>query len=404
MGYFTAWGIYQRNFFVKNLVTSGSAAKLTHINYAFGNISPSGECFIVNQSGEGDAWADYARSFPADQSVDGTGDTWNQPLRGNFNQLRELKAQYPQLRVLISLGGWTWSDRFSDVALTQASREKFVRSCVDLYLKGNLPLYDGAGGAGSASGVFDGIDVDWEYPASPGLDPSAHRPEDSRNYTLLMQAFRRQMDALSTSTGRRYDLTAAVPSDPAKIAKFEIGEVSRILDFINIMAYDFRGAWDAQGPTNFHSNLFPDPSSPGGADFRAFSVATAVDAWRAGGASADKLVVGVPFYGRGWTGVAGGGDGLYQAAGQPAPATYEAGYEDFKVLRSLPGYTSYRHPVTKQSWIFNGNTFWSFDDAQVLADKSAYIKANGLGGAMIWSLDGDSADGALMSALDAGLG
>ncbi len=403
VGYFTAWGIYQRAYLVKNLVTSGSADKLTHVNYAFGNINANGECYIVNQSGEGDAWADYGRSFTAAESVDGVGDTWSQPLRGNFNQLKELKAQNPGLRTLISLGGWTWSKRFSDVALTQASREKFVSSCIDLYIKGNLPLFDGAGGPGSGAGVFDGIDIDWEYPGSPGLDGNVVRPEDTRNYTLLLEEFRRQLDKVTASTGKYYELSAAVAADPAKIAKYEAGPISQALDFINVMTYDFRGSWDAAGPTNFHSNLFTDPASPGSAAMKSFSVKTAIDAWRDGGAPARKLVVGVPFYGRGWTNVTGGGTGLYQPASGAAPATYEAGFEDYKVLRNLPGYTKYRDPVTKQMWIFDGRTFWSYDDAQVLGEKAAYIKNQNLGGAMIWSMDGDTADGELMRALDTSL-
>ena len=392
--------MYDRNFRVRNLVDSGSAAKLTHINYAFGNISTAGECFIVNQSGEGDAWADYGLSFSGPQSVDGVADTWSQPLRGNFNQLKELKARYPQLKVLISLGGWTWSERFSDAALTQAGREKLVRSCVDIYLKGNLPVFDGAGGPGSGAGVFDGIDIDWEYPASAGDAGHVYRPEDTRNYTLLLQEFRRQLDALTVSTGKTYELTAAVPGGVEKIGKIQVDEVAKVLDAINIMSYDYRGSWDATGPTNFHSNLLPDPASPGGADMRAHSVKTSVDTWLAGGAPARKIVVGVPFYGRGWSAVTGGGTGLYQPAGGPARGTYENGMEDYKVLRSLTGYTTYRHPVTKQMWVFNGSTFWSYDDPQVMADKGAYIRSTGLGGAMIWSMDGDTATGELMTAVD----
>lgn len=403
VGYFTQWGIYQRGYLVKNLVTSGSADRLTHINYAFGNINADGKCYIVNQSGEGDAWADYGRSFNGSESVDGVGDTWSQPLRGNFNQLKELKARNPELRTMISLGGWTWSKRFSDVALTAASREKFVESCIDLYIKGNLPVFDGAGGPGSGAGVFDGIDIDWEYPGSAGLDGNAVRAEDTRNFTLLLQEFRRQLDALTAQTGTYYELTAAVAADPAKVAKYEAGEVARVLDFVNLMTYDFRGAWDAAGPTNFHSNLYSDPASPGAANVREFSVKRTVDAWRAGGAPSRKLVVGVPFYGRGWTNVTGGGSGLYQSANGAAPATYEAGFEDYKVLRNLAGFTKHRDPVTKQMWIFDGRTFWSFDDPQVIADKSAYIKQEGLGGVMVWSMDGDTADGELMRALDAAL-
>ncbi|MCH9816344.1 MAG: cellulose binding domain-containing protein [Actinomycetia bacterium] len=404
IGYFTQWGIYARNYFVKDIAASGSASKLTHLNYAFGNISPQGECYIVNQSGAGDAWADFGRSFTAGQSVDGIADSWSQNLRGNFNQLKELKAQNPHLKALISLGGWTWSKRFSDVALTQESREKFVSSCVDLYLKGNLPVIDGAGGEGAAAGVFDGIDLDWEYPGSEGLSGNAVRPEDTENYTLLLQEFRKQLDALTAATGDPYELTAAMPAGQSKTAKYEIPEVAEALDFLNIMSYDFRGAWDASGPTNFHSNLHVDPNGPGVGEVKTASVESAVAAWLDGGAPADKIVVGVPFYGRGWSGVApGSGNGLYQSATGAAPGTYEAGFEDYKVLVNRPG-TTFRDPVTKQMWSYDGNVFWSFDDPEVIREKMRFINERGLGGAMVWSLDGDTTDGELMSEIDAHLG
>ncbi|MEW2925285.1 glycosyl hydrolase family 18 protein, partial [Pseudomonas juntendi] len=92
----------------------------------------------------------------------GSADTWDQPLRGNWNQLKQLKAKYPGMKVLISLGGWTWSRGFSSAARPE-NRQAFVASCIDAYIKGNLPVTDGAGGAGAALGVFDGIDIDWEY-------------------------------------------------------------------------------------------------------------------------------------------------------------------------------------------------------------------------------------------------
>ena len=403
IGYFTQWGIYGRNFFLKDVDQAGSAAKLTHLNYAFGNISDQGKCFIVNQTGVGDAWADYGRSFTAAQSVDGVADTWGQSLRGNFNQLREIKAKHPHLKSLISLGGWTWSKNFSDVALTQQSREKFVSSCVDIYLKGNLPEFDGAGGPGSGAGVFDGIDIDWEYPAAQGLAGNTVRPEDTRNFTLLMEEFRRQLDELTAETGKEYELSAAVAASPSKAIKVEGAEVAKSLDFINIMTYDFRGAWDAAGPTDFHSNLYPDPDSPATGEVASISIKTSVEAWLANGVPADQLVVGIPFYGRGWTGVSSGNDGLYQSATGAAHGTYEAGFEDYKVLETAPGYSKHRHPVTGQLWIYDGNNFWSYDDAEVIADKMQYVKGQGLGGAMVWSLDGDSADGDLMTAIDQGL-
>ena len=132
VGYFIQWGIYGRGFFVKNLATSGAAAKLTHVNYAFANVSEDGRCFEANVAGEGDAWADYQRPASAAESVDGVADSPDQALKGNFNQLRKLKARYPDLKVLLSIGGWTWSTFFSNAALTSASRKAFVASCIDL--------------------------------------------------------------------------------------------------------------------------------------------------------------------------------------------------------------------------------------------------------------------------------
>lgn len=168
------------------------------------------------------------------------------------------------------------------------------------------------------------------------------------------------------------------------------------------MTYDFRGSWDAQGPTNFHSNLYPDESSPGDAANRSISVETAIDTWRSGGVPAKKLVVGVPFYGRGWSGVAAANDVLYQSATAAAPGTYEAGFEDYKVLATRSA-AKFRHPTTHQLWSYDGSQFWSYDDPPVIREKMEYIKREGLGGAMIWSMDGDTSDGQLMSAVDAGL-
>ena len=389
VGYFVQWGIYARNFKLADMDRSGAAATLTHLNYAFGGITPDGRC-TVTAPGISDSFADYGKSFPADQSVDGVGDVWDQKLKGNFNQLRELKAKYPNLRVLISLGGWTWSKNFSDVALTDAARKKFVSSCVDLYIRGNLPTADGAGGPGSALGVFDGIDIDWEYPGSEGNTGNIIRAEDTRNFTLLLEEFRRQLDA--TRSGKL--LSAALPAATSKIGKLEVANIARSLDLMNVMTYDFRGGWATTGPTNFHSNLYTDPASPGGAEEKTWSVDTAVNTYLRAGAPANKLVVGVPYYGRGWRGVGSANNGLYQSASGIPQGEYEAGIDNYNVLVNKPG-TVYRSNVTKQMWKFDGNEFWSYDDPEVLTTKMNYIKQRGLGGSMAWSMDGEDKNATL---------
>ncbi|MFJ6758824.1 glycoside hydrolase family 18 protein [Streptomyces sp. NPDC091273] len=398
VGYFTQWGVYGRDFQVQDLEANGSAGKLTHINYAFGNVSPQGTCFTGNVPGEADAWADYVRPLDAENSVDGVADTPEQPLAGNFNQLRELKARHPGLKVLISLGGWSWSTHFSDAALTPASRKAFVESCIDLYIKGNLPQDGSRGGAGAAAGVFDGIDLDWEWPGSAGDTDTKFRPEDKRDFTELVKEFRTQLDAYAKSRQKKtkYELTAFVPTAPAKIdAGFDVRRIMRDLDFVTLQGYDFHVSGESK--TAQQSALYARGD---------FSVDGTVDAWRLRGAPAHKLVMGMPFYGQGWTGVSGGGDGMGQPATGPAPATWSAGYEDYKALKKLADsgtYQVHRDRRGGHAWLFDGTTLWTYDDPQVLRTKTAYVREHGLGGAMFWSLDADTSDGELMTAVDRGL-
>lgn len=398
--YFAQWGIYGRGYHVKNIQTSGSAAKLTFINYAFGNVYNDGRCGIVTraESGTGDggdAYADYQKSYDAASSVDGVGDTWDQPLKGNFNQLKKLKALHPQLKLFISLGGWSWSKNFSRFAATAAGRETLVASCVDIYLKGNLPVGDGAGGPAAAAGVFDGIDIDWEYPGGGGQPYNTVSSEDKQNFTLLLAEFRRQLDQLKGQTGRDYLLTIAAGAGPDKIDATDPLRYSQHLDWINLMTYDFHGGWETQGPTNFHSNLLLDPSNPATGVAHSYAGETAVQKLLAAGVPSQKIVLGVPFYGRGWTGVANSNNGLYQRATGPARGTYEQGIEDYKVLaaRNAP---KFYDAVTGQMWTYNGVEFWSFDDARVIATKINAVNNQALGGLFSWSLDGDDSNGTLV--------
>jgi len=398
--YFTQWGIYGRNYHVKNIDTSGAAAKLTFINYAFGNVYDDGRCGMVNrpESGNGDggdAYADYQKSYDAATSVDGVADVWSQTLKGNFGQLKKLKARHPNLKVFISLGGWTWSKNFSRFSLTDASRQTLVASCIDIYLKGNLPVGDGAGGSGAAVGVFDGIDIDWEFPGGGGQPYNSVSSADKQNFTLLLAEFRRQLNALTAQTGRQYALTVAIGAGADKIDNTEPAPYAQHLDWINLMSYDYHGGFEPQGPTNFQSNLHVDPNNPATGVVKTYATETAVNKLLGAGVPASKIVVGIPFYGRGWTGVSSGGtNGLYQPASGPARGTYEAGIEDYKVLapRNAP---KFYHPVTKQLWTYNGTEFWSFDDPTVIATKAAYVNNLGLGGLFAWSLDGDDSTATL---------
>ncbi|MFC6160721.1 glycoside hydrolase family 18 protein [Kribbella sp. NPDC058693] len=384
VGYYTNWSGYDRNYLVSDLVKSGAAARLTQINYAFGFVDASGNCI------SSDAWADYQRPFSAEQSVNGKADEPGQVLNGNLNQFKELKKLYPKLRISISLGGWTGSAHFSDAALTPASRAAHVKSCLDMWLKGNLPGLP----AGAAKGIFDGVDLDWEWPASEGNPGNVIRPEDKQNFTALVHEYRKQLDKLSGHAGR-YNLTAFLPANPTMIDKgFEVRKLFKDLTFGTTQGYDYHGPWETL--TNQQSAIDGpkgDPTTP------EFSSQVTIDAYLSRGAPRSKLVMGVPFYSHGWTGVTNANHGLFQPSTGPAPATYEAGTEDYRLLKAhLSDYTVYRDKKAGFAWLFDGTTFWTWDDPVEMARKAQYISHRDLGGAMIWSLDGDS-NGELISAL-----
>ncbi|KUF16076.1 chitinase [Streptomyces silvensis] len=365
LGYFTNWGVYGRNYHVKNLVTSGSAEKITHINYAFGNVQ-GGKCTI------GDGYADYEKAYTADQSVDGVADTWDQPLRGNFNQLRKLKAKYPHIKVLYSFGGWTWSGGFGDAMKNPAA---FADSCYKLV---EDPRW---------ADVFDGIDLDWEYPNACGLTCDTSGPAVMKT---MAQAFRNKFGANNLVTAA----ITADGSDGGKIDAADYGGASQYLDWYNVMTYDFFGGWDAKGPTAPHSPLTDYPGIPKAG----FNSAAAINKLKAKGVPAKKLLLGIGFYGRGWTGVTQKEPG--GTATGAAPGTYEAGIEDYKVLKnSCPS----NGTVAGTAYAHCGTNWWSYDTPATIRSKMTWAKDQGLGGAFFWEFSGDTANGELVTAIRDGL-
>ncbi len=363
LGYFAEWGIYGRNYHVKNIATSGSASKLTHINYAFGNVT-NGQCVI------GDAYADYDRAYTAAESVDGVADTWDVgALRGSFNQLRKLKAQYPNLKVIWSFGGWTWSGGFGAAA---ANATAFANSCYNLV---EDPRW---------ADVFDGIDIDWEYPNSCGLSCDA---SGAQAYVTLMSALR-------TRFGSGALVTAAIPAGEANINAANYAGAAQYVNWYNVMTYDFFGAWAAAGPTAPHSPLTAWAGMPtsGGQDH--FYTDYAIQLLKSKGIASSKLLIGIGFYGRGWTGVTQSAVG--GSASGAATGTYEAGIEDYKVLvNSCPASGT----VAGTAYAYCGNNWWSYDTPGTIASKMTYKKNQGLGGAFFWELSGDTSGGALITAL-----
>lgn len=358
VGYYSNWGVYARNFQVRDLETSGAAARLTHLLYAFGKVD-KGTCAA------GDAWADYQKPVTAEQSVDGVA-----TAGGTIAQLRKLKARHPGLKIIWSFGGWTGSAGFTAAAQDPA---KFAASCAEL-------LNDQRW-----AGVFDGVDVDWEYPNACGETCDTSGPAALHG---LLAALRREL-------GQEALVTAAVPGDPAKLAVSNYGAAAAEATWLGAMTYDFFGTGETPGPTAPHAPLTSYPGIPKAS----LTAESTVRTLRAQGVPAGKILLGVGFYGRGWTGVTSAGPGGTGTG--PAAGSYEKGLEDYALLaRSCPptgtaGGTAYA---------FCGGQWWGYDTPGTIRSKMEWARGNGLGGAFAWELSGDTADAQLVAAMAAGLG
>ncbi len=376
IGYFTEGGAKSGKYTVKNVVTSGAAARLTELDYAFGRVA-NNRCSI------GDADAALKQAYTAAESVDGTADPADpNQLRGTFHQLQELKKRYPKLKVVISFGGWGASGGFPSATEPEHLHD-FVRSCVETFIEGRF------GPGLNAPGIFDGIDIDWEYPVEGGVDPG--RPEDKKNFTAMTAEFRRQLDAVRP--GLR--LTAALPAEEEFYKNFELKKVSQYMDDLSIMAYDLH--WNTEPVTNFHSALFHDKADPSKPPFDKRFGDYAVQAFLGAGVPSQKIILGVPFYGKGWTGVKDVNHGLYQPDSGPSKTD-----GSYRSLRALPGTADRQYYSNVGSCtIWYGDQFWSYDCPEAMRAKMAYIRRNRLGGVMFWELSQDSANGELLGTLGA---
>lgn len=321
-------------------------SKITHLNYAFAGISSDLKIKIG-----------YPLIDP-----------------DNFAKLRDMKKHNPHLKTLISIGGWDWSGKFSDAALTEQSRATFADSCVAFIVQYG----------------FDGVDMDWEYPVHGGASGNIRRPEDKQNFTLLMKALRERLDARSQVDGRPYLLTFAGGCTTAYPNDVELDKLSDLIDFANIMSYDFHGKWDAR--TDFNSPLYSVPHSP--SLQITWSIDSTVNNWLNHGMQANKIIIGIPFYGVKYTAVTSADNNGYY---QDFDTGWSISYSDIAAKYLSQGMPRYFHPEAKVPWLFDGQTFISYDDPESIACKVDYIKDRGLGGAMFWQLTQD--DGTLLNAL-----
>jgi chitinase len=403
-GYFEEWGGQYSNYTMADVEKSGVAAQLTYLIYAFGNVTPGASpvCAIADPKA---AWQDTSilgvngRPFPG-------------PVYGNFAGMLELKRLHPHLRTLISLGGQAGDvSGFTAAAASPAGRRALAASCIRLFLRGQI-----APGV-EAPGLFDGFNIDWEFPLRADRD----------NFTALLHQFRAQMDQLGRRTGRHYILTFDSPANPQKYANIDLKAATREVDFLTIDGYDY--ATPAEKATDASSALYNSPADPLRDQARAID--DTVQAYLKAGVPASKYTMGIPLYGVGWSGVAERNHGLYQSAAGAAPVLLANGRgvcpTQSKVAPApgcdtilTPGYVTdatlsqLRRQPDARFWDDSGrdgatlylsgsHTFYTFDDLRSIATKTAYIRKHHLRGAYVWALGDDDPSASHIKALAEGL-
>lgn len=333
VGYYAGWAAYQ-GYTPDQL----PAEHLTQINYAFARIDPDTLTIALEN--------------PAHD-------------KKNLAALRKLRQQNGHLKLLISVGGWSDSQHFSDAAATAARREAFAASCVDFVVEQGL----------------DGVDLDWEYPVSGGAPGTIHRPADKQNFTKLLQELRTRLDRQGRRDGKDYSLTIAGAAGSWYLNQIEAVKVADIVDHIFLMGYDLHGPWDTSADFNAPLHT-PSGASPQGKS----SIADSVQAYLDKGIPAEKLVLGMPLYGYAYQGVSSQNNGLYSTYTSAKSVSYRTLKKNYL---SNAAYRQYRHQEAQVPYLYGSRTFISYDDAESLAAKAALARSQGLGGIGFWELSQD---------------
>jgi chitinase len=280
-----------------------------------------------------------------------------------WEQIAAVKAKFPHIKINLSVGGY--KAEFTDTADSPERRGAFIANVCDW-----LEKYD-----------LDGVDIDWEYPVGPdwGQDIKS-KSADRRNYIALLTEIRTALDVLGQKTGKRYGLSSAVPASGWFVEKNSVVAASKIVDALKLMAYDYYGGWSKN--TGHHANLYRNTADP---EWGGWSTNQAVNAYVNAGVAPEKIILGVPFYGRAWSGVPDNGThGLYQ----PYEKTiYNDGLGWDKIqelLKEGSGFTRYWDDVAKAPFLYNGDIFITYSDEEAINLLNEYVKNRKLGGVFTW--------------------
>jgi chitinase len=405
-GYFEEWSIYYAGYNIANLQQNGVADKLTHLVYAFADLTatPTPACTFA------DTWADF--QTPYLPSVSGV--AYPGPLYGNFAAIQQLKQLHPSLKVLMSIGGASSSNTaaFVTAASTAAGRKALASSCINLFVQGNI-----APGI-TAPGLFDGFNIDWEFPTAT----------DTQNFTALLTEFRTELNALGKTTGKQYVMSFDGPAGAQNYVNINLKQAAEQVDFITIDGYNYAGSWDTQ--TNDASALFDSRQDP--LNGEGLDIDSTVDAYLKAGVPPQKYTMGVPLYGAGWSGVRNVNHGLYQNSTGPSAVPLAngtglctdlsgntagcdplltPGTATYATLENLTanGYSSWLdwNRVAVSLYDPASQTFYTYDDPDTAFLKMLYVDVKvpgGLGGAYVWALKDDDANGTMVKTMANGLG
>ncbi len=396
--YFVEWGVYGRKY-TADMVPFD---KITHLLYGFIPICGRNEALLL--SGLNDGHAALQRACVGKKDFEVTlHDPWAalEMPKANFKELAKKKQQYPQVKILPSIGGWTLSDPFFELAADAGKRAIFINSVKRFLLEHSF---------------FDGIDIDWEYPGGGGANPSLGSAADSANYTILMTELRQALDQLGQEKGRRYLLTSAVGATEAKISKVEYGKLyanpqKPIVDLIFAMTYDYYGPWKDNTARGHMAGLYQPAQNlqPG------FYGDATIKAMLTAGVPPGNLALGVAMYGRAWQGVQfKNGSALSLDLGDSAnngqpwaaeAGMWESGIMDYKFIaskyRNAAGFTYAFDPIAKAPYLHSleQGRFISFEDPCSTLAKYDYARSHKLAGLFAWEIDGDDADYSLLKAM-----
>jgi len=424
VGYYAQWSIYARDFNVPKI----DGSKITHLNYSFYGTTydpahPENTKLLCL-----DTYADF-------EHMEG-GIPWDAPVKGNFYDLMKLKEKYPHLKILISVGGWTKGQDLSPIAASPVARAALATDMANFITK--YPF-------------IDGFDIDWEYPLSGGTDgtevingapipPQKYSPDDNKNLVYLLKAMRQAMPnkLVTIAAGNNVRNVAKQYLGPSNRAQYGMTEdISTYCDYITYFGYDFGGNW--YDKTCYNAPLYAsgNTNDPLYGATQSESLDELTNQYlNVVGFPANKLIMGLPFYGKKFDNVANNGTnpnlpGLFVAAPRyivsgctnpqnptgtwdgPAaceksgsieicdlvgnPVTNSHAYLDPSTMlvtatAASAGWVRYFDNTTKVPYLYNATLkqFISYEDKQSMDLKVQYIKSRNLAGGMVWELSQDT--------------